>query len=211
MRVLTVKKNPSKTQKINVQTKNIEIPNNKKNQVENTEILSKTQQRKAEWYKKRGEFIEASKKDPSNKYIKKQYIKRNPVLFVCYDEKIEGRITKFDKYNVYLTGKKIPTDKTNIIYLYKSDAIKSLNNTLKIDKNIANDNLQPLFRKKDRLIIPDTFLEKCFQRKKSITVTMRNGHTIKGLIHSYGIFSIRLQLDENSRIIVMKHSVFKCS
>jgi len=60
----------------------------------------------------------------------------------------------------------------------------------------------------DRLEISDDILQKCFNEKTVITVTMRNGHVLKGKIHSFGIFSIRLQIDKKNRVIIFRHAIY---
>jgi RNA chaperone Hfq len=79
---------------------------------------------------------------------------------------------------------------------------------VKVDEDVVEENLQPAYKLEDRLEIPDEILHTCFKEKRPITVTMRNGHVLKGIMVSYGIFSIRLQIDEKSRVILFRHAVY---
>jgi sRNA-binding regulator protein Hfq len=151
---------------------------------------------------------ELIRKDPSVKYLAKQFRAKEEVIFVCYEEEVRGIIAKRWKYALKLNGEGKPLSKTGILYLFKPDALEAVKQNVEVDEEVVEEQLRPAHRIADRLQIPDEVLQKCFDEKRMITVTMRNGHVLNGRIFSYGIFSIRLQIDERNRVILFRHGVY---
>jgi sRNA-binding regulator protein Hfq len=150
---------------------------------------------------------ELIRKDPSVKYLDKQFKAKEEVIFVCYKEEARGLIAKRWKYFLKLKGKK-PLSKTGILYFFKPDALEAVRQNIEVDEDVVEEQLRPAHRIADRLQIPDEVLQKCFDKKRVITVTMRNGHVLNGRIFSYGIFSIRLQIDKRNRVVLFRHGVY---
>ena len=147
------------------------------------------------------------RKDPSIKYLAKQFKAKEEVIFVCYKEEARGIIVKRWKYFLKLRGKK-PLNKTDILYFFKHDTLEAVKQHVEIDEDVVEEKLKPAHNKEERLQIPDEVLQKCFDEKRMITVTMRNGHVLNGRIFSYGIFSIRLQIDKRNRVVLFRHGVY---
>ena len=146
--------------------------------------------------------------DPSQKYLLKQFRSRSSLTFICYSEETVGQIENIKKYDLILSGRDEFLNKTEIIYLYKSDAAASVQKAVRIDDEVADKKFTALYKKDKRLDIPENILAKCFEEKRVISVTMRNGHVLTGRIHSYGIFSIRLTIAQDIRVITMRHSIY---
>ena len=146
--------------------------------------------------------------DPSQKYLLKQFRSRSSLTFICYSEEIVGQIEKIERYDLILSGREEFLNKTEIIYLYKSEAAASVQKAVRIDDEVADQKLTALYKKDKRLDIPESVMAKCIEEKRVITVTMRNGHVLAGRIHSYGIFSIRLTIAQDIRVITMRHSIY---
>ena len=147
------------------------------------------------------------RKDPSFKYLIKQLRAKAEVIFVCYKEEARGVIIRIWKYALKLKGKK-PLSKTSILYFFKPDALEAVKQHVEVNEDVVEEKLKPARNLEDRLKIPDEVLKKYFNEKRMITVAMRNGHILQGRIFSYGIFSIRLQIDENNRVVLFRHSIY---
>jgi sRNA-binding regulator protein Hfq len=148
------------------------------------------------------------RKDPSVKYLVKQMRMKAEVIFVCYTKEVRGVIERIRKYELKLEGRKRLLSKTYILYFFKSDALEAVRQHVEIDEDVVEEKLEPARKIADRLHIPDEVLQKCFDEKRMITVTMRNGHVLQGRIFSYGIFSIRLQIDKKNRVVLFRHGVY---
>jgi len=148
------------------------------------------------------------RKDPSVKYFFKQFKTKSEVIFVCYQEEIRGVIVKILQYTLKVKGIKKLLNKTSILYFFKPDVLEAVKQNVSIDEDVVEEKLEPANKKDERLEIPDDILQKCFNEKTVITVTMRNGHVLKGKIYSFGIFSIRLQIDKKNRVIIFRHAIY---
>ena len=95
-----------------------------------------------------------------------------------------------------------------ILYCFKSDTLDAVKQYVEIDEDVVEEKLEPESKIAERLQIPDEILQKCFKEKRHITITMRNGHVLKGQIYSYGIFSIRLQIDTKHRVVIFRHGIY---
>ena len=151
---------------------------------------------------------ELIRKDPSFIYLIKQLRVKAEVIFVCYTKEVRGVIERIRKYELKLEGRKKLLSKTYVLYFFKPDALKAVKQNVEIDGEVAEEKLEPARKIADRLQIPDEVLQKCFDEKRMITVTMRNGHILKGRIFSYGIFSIRLQIDKKNRVVLFRHAIY---
>jgi sRNA-binding regulator protein Hfq len=147
------------------------------------------------------------RKDPSIRYLIKQLRAKAEVIFVCYREETQGVIIRIWKYALKLKVKK-PLSKTSILYFFKPDAREAVKQNVEIDEDVVKEKLKPACKLEDRLQIPDDVLQKCFDEKRMITVTMRNVHILQGRIFSYGIFSIRLQIDDKNRVVLFRHAIY---
>jgi RNA chaperone Hfq len=148
------------------------------------------------------------RKDPAVKYLFKQFNAKAELVFVSYKEEIRGIVEKIKNYEFKLKGWKTLVNKVDVLYFFKTDAIGSVKQNVEIDKDVVEENFKPAKERSDRLDISDDVLEKCFQEKRLIVITMRNGHVLKGRIHSYGIFSIRLQINKKHRVILFRHAIY---
>jgi len=146
--------------------------------------------------------------DPSVRYCLKQLHTGAEVVFVTYTKEIRGVIEKLWRYEIKLKERKKLIDKLRILYCFKSDALYSVKQHVGIDEEVKDERLEPVRKITERLQIPDEILKKCFNEKRSITVTMRNGHVLKGQIFSFGIFSIRLQIDTKHRVVIFRHAIY---
>ena len=148
------------------------------------------------------------KKDPSVKYLFKQFKIKSEVIFICYQEEVRGIIVKILQYSLKIREIKKLLSKTSILYFFKPDVLEAVKKHVTIDREVVEEQLVPADKMEDRLEIPDDILQKCFNEKTVITVTMRNGHVLKGKIYSFGIFSIRLQIDKKNRVIIFRHAIY---
>jgi len=148
------------------------------------------------------------RKDPSIKYCLKQLKARSEVVFVTYTKEVRGVIEKIRPYEIKLKERKRLVKKLLILYCFKSDAMDAVKQHVGIDEDVVEEKLEPAHKKEERLQIPDELLQKCFDEKRLISVTMRNGHVLKGQIFSLGIFSIRLQIDTKHRVIIFRHGIY---
>ena len=148
------------------------------------------------------------RRDPSIKYLIKQLRAKVEVIFVCYEEEIRDTIAKIWKHALKLKKIDKIIDKVLILYCFKPDTLEAVKQHVEIDEDVVEEKLKPAHNKEERLQIPDEILQTCFDEKRMITVTMRNGHILQGRIFSYGIFSIRLQIDKNNRVVLFRHGVY---
>ena len=145
--------------------------------------------------------------DPSNRYFEKQCRLQENLIFITYKGKVEGIIERIQKYNLKLTIDETLILKHEVLYLYKPEAIEAVAKNLKIDDGIAKRNLEPIITAGERLKIPYWVLRDNFKKKKEVKITLRNGHVFSGKIHMHGVFSIRLQIAKDSRIIIMRPAI----
>lgn len=148
------------------------------------------------------------RKDPSVKYLFKQFKAGEEVVFVCYRKEVRGIIKKIGLYDLKIEGRKKFLEKLYILYCFKPDALEAVKQHVTIDDDVVEERLSLAHKKEDRLQIPDEVLHKCFKEKRHVTITMRNGHVLQGTIFSYGIFSIRLQIDKQNRVVIFRHAVY---
>jgi sRNA-binding regulator protein Hfq len=144
-----------------------------------------------------------ARKDPSVRYCLKQLKAGAEVVFITYTKEVRGVIDKIWLYDIKLKERKRLIDKLRILYCFKSDALDSVKQHVGIDEEVKDEKLEPVRKITERLQIPDEILKKCFNEKRSITVTMRNGHVLKGQI-----FSIRLQIDKKHRAVIFRHAIY---
>ena len=148
------------------------------------------------------------RRDPSIKYLIKQLRAKVEVIFVCYEEEIRDTIAKIWKHALKLKKIDKIIDKVLILYCFKPDTLEAVKQHVEIDEDVVEEKLKPAHNKEERLQIPDEILQTCFDEKRMITVTMRNGHILQGRIFSYGIFSIRLQIDKKNRVVLFRHAIY---
>ena len=148
------------------------------------------------------------RKDPSVKYFFKQFKAGAEVIFICYKKEVKGIIEKIRIYELKIKGRKKLLEKLYILYCFKPDALEAVKQNVTIDEDVVDEHLTLQHKKEDRLQIPDEILHTCFKEQRHITIIMRNGHVLNGTIFSYGIFSIRLQIDEKNRVIIFRHGVY---
>lgn len=146
-------------------------------------------------------------RDPSVKYLKKQHKLKENLIFVTYSGKVEGVVEDLQDYTLKLNTQEPEIEKHNILYLYKPEAIEAVAENLKIDEEVAKQNLvePPPFRK--RLNIP-YWVRKTFKERKEIKITLRNGHIFSGTVHTHGVFSIRLEIGKDSRVVIMRPNIY---
>jgi len=147
-------------------------------------------------------------RDPSVKYFVKQCRGKENLIFITYNGKLEGVIEKVLKYHLRLKGRKELLHKVHILFLCKPDTSDAVGRVLTFDQEVLDEHLEPPVKPSERLEIPPEVLKKCFEEKRPIEVTLRNGYVLRGRLHSYGIFSLRLELEENARVIIMRPSIY---
>ena len=143
--------------------------------------------------------------DPADKYFLRHIQAKTPITFVCYHAEITGIIVHNRIYDLALTDRKKMISKTSVLYLYNPDIQDVLENLRREDESVS---LGVPYKAFERNVIPDETLKGHFENHTRVAVTMRNGHVFSGNIHSHGKYSIRLELAENTRVILMRHSVF---
>jgi sRNA-binding regulator protein Hfq len=153
-------------------------------------------------------FKDLARQDPSNKYFFKQLRAKEKLIFVAYPGRIEGVIERINKYELRLKERDELLPKHDILFLYKPGASKAVEQGLTIDEKVVKEQLEPLIKLTERLEIPEDVLKKSFNEKRQIEITLRNGQVLKGRIHSYGIYSIRLELNKDSRVIIMRPNIY---
>ncbi len=153
-------------------------------------------------------FKDLARQDPGNKYFFKQLRAKEKLIFVVYQDRIEGVIERVNKYELRLKERDELLPKHDILFLYKPEAAKAVEQVLTIDEDVVQEQLGPQIKLSERLEIPEDILKKSFDEKRQIEITLRNGHVFKGRIHSYGIFSIRLELDKDSRVIIIRPNIY---
>lgn len=157
--------------------------------------------------KKQEISLELIKRDPSNWYLYKQYRNKVILFFVLYDKIIRGRITQISKYMLQINNQKKWTNKADIIYVFKPDTAVTVRKKRLINHELTNEKLKAPYRKKERAILPEEIIVDACKQKLPVSITLRNGQIFEGIIHSYGIFSVRLQIDDDKRILMMKPSI----
>ena len=147
-------------------------------------------------------------RDPSVKYFVKQCQGKEKLIFITYNGKVEGVIEKVLKYHLRVKGRKELLHKVHILFLCKPDASEAVGRVLTFDQEVLDEHLEPPIHPSERLEIPPEVVQKCFDEKRPIEVTLRNGYVLRGRIHSYGIFSIRLEVGEDARVIIMRPNIY---
>ncbi len=160
---------------------------------------------------------EAINRDPGNAYIDKHLRFEKSLIFVMYERKVEGIITRVHQYEIEVKGQDSLLPKIDILYMHNLDLAESIEEAMEIDKDVVDEDLKAIRKPRKRLKVSNEILEKCFQEKRQIEITLRNGHVFKGRIYSYGVFSIRLELGpddekipvrERPRIIIMRSNIY---
>lgn len=147
-------------------------------------------------------------RDPSHKYFVKQCRGKQKLIFITYTGKLEGVIERVLKYHLRVKGRKEPLDKVHILFVCKPDTSDAVGRVLTFDQEVLDEHLEPPITPSERLEIPPEVLKKCFEEKRPIAVTLRNGYVLRGRLHSYGIFSLRLEVEENARVIIMRPNIY---
>ena len=153
-------------------------------------------------------FQEVVKRDPSVKYFLKQCRGKQKLIFITYNGKVEGVIEKVLKYHLRVQGRKESLHKVHILFVCKPDTSDAVGRVLGFDQEVLDEHLEPPLQPSERLEIPPEVLQQCVDEKRPIEVTLRNGYVLRGRIHSYGIFSIRLEVGENARVIIMRPNIY---
>lgn len=160
---------------------------------------------------KRGEymsdFAELAERDPGAKYLEKQKTLGEKLIFITYDGRTEGVIEEILKYDLKLEGHDESLKKHDILFLYKPDVSEAVRRILKTDREVAGKGLKAELKRKKRLNIPAKILHNCLKDKRKTEVTLRNGDVLRGRIFSFGIFSIRLEIEKNRRVIIMRPNI----
>lgn len=149
-----------------------------------------------------------AKRDPSSRYFLKQCRLKEHLIFITYEGKVEGVIERITKYHLKVKGRRKLLEKLNILFLCKPEASEAVGCVLTIDHEVLGKQLEPPIKKTERLEILDDVLQRCFEEKRQIEVMLRNGYVLRGSIYSYGIFSIRLALDKDSRVVIMRPNIY---
>jgi sRNA-binding regulator protein Hfq len=152
--------------------------------------------------------VRQAQKDPSNRYLFKQLREKAALVFICYNGIITGKIQTIGDYEVKLIKRKAPIAKLGILYMFKPDAANIVKSSVSINKSIASQKLKLPRLVENRIVLPEHEIEKAFENKLPVGIALRNGHVFKGILHSNGIFSLRLDIGNNKRIVIMKHSIY---
>jgi len=152
--------------------------------------------------------VRQAQKDPSNRYLFKQLRDKSALVFVCYNGIVTGKIQTIGDYEIKLLQRKIPVAKLGILYMFKPDAASIVKSSVTINKTISSQKLRLPRVLENRISLPEEDIEKAFNNKSAVGIALRNGHVFKGMIHSNGIFSLRLDIGYNKRIVIMKHSIY---
>ena len=155
------------------------------------------------------DFAKLAKGDPGNRYLEKQRKLGEKLIFITYDGRTEGVIEEIRKYDLKLNGHEEPLAKHDILFLYKPEASEAVRRILKTDRDVAGKGLKAELRRKKRLNIPGYRLLKNMRRKRETEVILRSGHVLRGKIHSFGIFSIRMELEKDFRAVIMRPNIWR--
>lgn len=153
-------------------------------------------------------FQELAQRDPSNRYFLKQCRLKEPLIFMTYHGKVEGVLEKVLNYALKLQGHDKLLPKVEILFVCKPDTSAAVGRVLTFDQEVLDQHLGVPLHRRERLEIPPETLQTCFDEHRQIEVTLRAGYVLRGRIHSYGIFSIRLELEEAARVIIMRPSIY---
>ncbi|MBF0474153.1 MAG: hypothetical protein HQK93_10575, partial [Nitrospirae bacterium] len=152
--------------------------------------------------------VRQAQKDPANRYLFKQLRDKSPLVFICYNGIVTGKIQTIGDYEVKLIKRKAPVSKLGILYMFKPDAANIVKSSVTINKTISALKLKIPRVVETRAVIPEEEIENAFNDKLPVGIALRNGHVFKGTLHSNGIFSLRLDIGSNKRIVIMKHSMY---
>jgi sRNA-binding regulator protein Hfq len=152
--------------------------------------------------------VRQAQKDPSNRYLFKQLRDKSALVFVCYNGIVTGKIQTIGDYEIKLLQRKLPLAKLGILYFFKPDAANVVKSSVTINKTISTQKLRLPRLFENRISLPEEEIGNAFNSKLIVGIALRNGHVFKGTIHSNGIFSLRLDIGTNKRIVIMKHSIF---
>ena len=147
-------------------------------------------------------------RDPSVKYFLKHCRGKEKLIFITYNGKLEGVIEKVLEYELKLQGRDELLSKVQILFVCKPDTSDAVGRGLTFDQEVVEEHLEAPIKWSSRLKIPTKILKKWFKEKRPIEVTLRTGYVLRGRLHSYGIFSLRLELEENARVIIMRPSIY---
>lgn len=151
-------------------------------------------------------FEERLNEDPSAQFYK--LLKGNvELIFACYEGDIQGIIEENFPYELKLSSREEPLHKTDFLYFYAVEYDAAVKRSMEIDAEIANQQLQALYQSKGRKFYRNSLIRRYSQEGKPMKVTLRNGHTFKGHILSFGIFSFLLKLSDVEQVMILKHSI----
>lgn len=141
-------------------------------------------------------------------YLLKQQQKENNIVFVRYKDEVECKVKEVRPNDLMLDFRTKLLKKIFILYFFKADTTDAVKAIREINVDVKEMKLKPENDPLYRLKVPEEVLEKHFNDKSSVTITMRNGDILRGFIFNYDDYCIRLQIGKKHRVILYRHSMY---
>ena len=142
-------------------------------------------------------------------YVQKQIRKKTPMVFELYGEKVEGVIVRRLTYalDVLVKGRVRRIEKINIKYMCKREQEPRIASRIQIDPELKRQNLVSIVRSSERYQTEDSVLARCYKEKIPVTLTLRGGELITGIIDWFSQFEIKIDLVHGKSVVVFRHSL----
>ncbi len=147
-------------------------------------------------------------RDPANVFFDKCKKYAFSVIFHTYAGTVTDRIIKCRRYQIRV-GSLDYLDKHDILFCYKAEYAAQVTQSIAVDDDVVEEALNTAeLKKTERLKIPLDVLEEAKTTQRPIEVTMRNGTVLRGRLHRYGAFSLRVSVAKKVRVVVQTCNIY---
>lgn len=143
-------------------------------------------------------------------YIQKQIRNKTPMVFEVYGETLEGIILHRLPYNLIIRAgrERRCINKLDVKYCYKQKAGDRFVATVRIDDSVRSQNLGSVMEADERYQVEDRVLLECYRNRYPVTITLRGGEMISGVVDWYSKYEIKLDVKKHSGCLVFRHAIY---
>ncbi len=143
-------------------------------------------------------------------YIQKQIRNKTPMVFEVYGETLTGNILHRLPYNLVLRlgGERRCINKIDIKYCYKQKVQEQLMARIQIDESIRSQNLGSVAERDERYHVEDRVLLECYRNRSPVTITLRGGEMISGVVDWYSKYEIKLEVKKRVGVLIFRHAIY---
>ena len=143
-------------------------------------------------------------------YIQKQIRNKTPMIFEMYDGPIQGVILHRLPYNLIIRSgrERLTINKLDIKFCYKQKTLERIRPHIQIDAAVQSKQLAPVVERSERYHIEDRLLLECYRNRYPVTVTLRGGEIIPGIVDWYSKYEIKLEVKKRQGVLVFRHAIY---